>query len=107
MGEEIIKLKERVFRHPKAQTLNMERVPQDTLDVFKKFANDQFVGDYGMALKKLVDMVIVEPLPFEQIHAVLENHELRIAKLESGEPKKVKEIKTLSGRRIKNRMEVE
>ena len=100
MVEEIEQIKDRVFKHPNSSALRIERVPKDTLDTFKKFANDQFVGDYGMALKSLVDKGIVEPLPFSQIYSVLEDHESRIAKLEGTGPKKVTSIKTISGREI-------
>ena len=99
MSEEIKEIKDKII-HPKATPLNMKRVPKESVDVFKKWANDEFVGDYGMAFKKLVDLVLVEPLPFQQINEALVDHEKRLAKIEGKEPKKVRFKKTLSGRKI-------
>lgn len=104
--EGIESIKKKVFKHPNAVTLNIERVPKDTVEVFKKYANEEFVGDYGMALKKLVDTLLVEPDPLIQIHQVLSNHEERILKLEghgvseTSEVSSVRVRKTLSGRKI-------
>jgi len=100
MSEEIENLKKKIL-HPNAVALDIRRVPKDTVEVFKQFANEHFVGDYGMTLKKLVDVVLIEPLPFQQIYGILEDHERRIAKLENTEPKKLRVIKTISGREIK------
>ena len=95
--EEIDTLKERIM-HPKATSVSIKRVPKETEEAFKKFANDEFVGDYGMALKYLVDKVLIEPLPFQQVYAILEDHENRLAKIEGVGAKKI--IKTISGREI-------
>jgi len=101
MTEQIEQIKNKVFKHPKAVSFSMDRVPKDTIDVFKKFANDEFVGDYGMAFKKLVDRMLIEPEPFQQVYILLEDHEKRLAKLEGREPVKFRVRKTLSGREIK------
>jgi len=100
MSEEINNVKEKII-HPKAQKFGMERVPRDSVQAFKQFANDEFVGDYGMAFKKLVDTMLVEPQPYQQIYSILEDHEKRLAKAEKIEPKKFKVRKTISGREIK------
>ena len=99
MTEEINKIKEKII-HPKATKFSMDRIPKDTVEVFKQYANDKFVGDYGMAFKRLVDLLLVEPLPFQQIYTFLEDHENRLAKLEGKEPKKYKIKRTISGRKI-------
>jgi hypothetical protein len=72
------------------------------VEILKKFANEQYVGDYGMTIKYLVDKVLVEPQPYQHMFAVLEDHESRLAKLEGTptEEKKFK-IKKLNGRKIK------
>lgn len=103
--EKIKELKERIFKHKNAVSFYMERVPSKTVDVFKQFANDEFVGDYGLAFKRIVDMVLVDPLPFQEIFAILNEHSERLINLETkGEekPKKrkmVTPIKELGKRR--------
>jgi hypothetical protein len=100
MSEQINSIKNSIFRHPDAVCFKMERVPRDTVEVFKKYANEHFVGDYGMAFKKLVDLVLVDNQPFTQIYMALEDHEARLAKLEKVEPD-FKFKKMLSGRELK------
>jgi len=103
MSEEINKIKEKMI-HPKAEYLNIKRVPVETVDIFKKFANDEYVGDYGMALKKLVDAVLVDPQPIDNAISILEDHEGRLSKLEGKDKpieKKFKTKKMMSGRKIK------
>jgi len=99
MTEEINKLKENLM-HPKATTISIKRVPKETSDVFKKFANEEFVGDYGMALKKLVDTVLVDQQPYQHIYAILEDHEKRLCELNGKTEKKIVVRKTLSGKKI-------
>lgn len=96
------KIKERIL-HPTATSLSLKRVPIPTADLFKKYANDEFVGDYGLCLKKLVDMVLVDGGIYSQFQDILADHEERISKLESPQtPKpKFKVRKTISGREIK------
>ncbi len=87
--------------HPKAASLSIKRVPKETVDTFKKYAEEEFVGDYGMALKKLVDVGLIEGNAFDKVQGVLEDHEQRLAKLENTDEKDVTVAKTLSGREIK------
>lgn len=100
MAEEINKIKERLT-HPKATTISIKRVPTETSDAFKKFANDHFVGDYGMALKKLVDTQLIEPQPYEHLAKAIDNHEQRLCALETKEEKQYRTKKTLGGKEIK------
>jgi hypothetical protein len=100
--EQINDIKTKIFQHSRAEKLEINRVPTLTLEAFKEFANKECAGDYGMALKVLVDEHLgVEPA-FNAITNVLDDHEKRISKIENPEQKKEekKEIKTLSGRRI-------
>jgi len=98
---EMEELKDKIM-HPKATTILMKRVPKKSVDAFKKYANDEFVGDYGMAFKKLVDTMLIEPQPYVQIYTILEDHENRLAKIEGKpEEQKFKVKKTISGREIK------
>ena len=99
-NKKIENLKHRLM-HPKATTFDMKRVPVESVEVFKKWANDEFVGDYGMAFKKLVDVLLIEPQPYITMNEVIKDHEERLAKLEHTEPKKVKTRRMLSGREIK------
>lgn len=62
----------------------VDNVPIDAATIFQKYADNEFEGNTGMALKKLVDLVLIEPLPFMQINAVLESHEERLCKIEKG-----------------------
>lgn len=101
MTEEINKIKERVV-HTRATSLSfIKRVPKATEEVFIKFSNDEFCGDYGMALKYLVDKVFVEPQPFEVLDKVLQQHEARLMKLEGADKPQPKKHKVLSGRGIR------
>lgn len=54
MNEQIEQIKEKMI-HPKATSLNMARVPIQTAEIFKKFANDEFVGDYGQCLRAILE----------------------------------------------------
>lgn len=99
MSEEIENLKKRVA-HPNSKDMYIRRVDRKTVDAFKKFANDEFVGDYGMALKRLVNMVLIDPLPFENIYNTLSEHEARISNLEGKDSSNKKVRKTISGRKI-------
>ena len=100
--EEINNIKKRVFKHSKAEALEINRVPIPTLEIFKEFSNQECAGDYGMALKVLVDEHLGIQPAFSAITSVLDEHEVRISNLENPQQKekKKKEIKTLSGRKI-------
>ncbi len=51
---------EEIVNKLKKPDLRISRVPKQTLEVFKKYADEEFCGDYGMCLKWLVDMVFGE-----------------------------------------------
>jgi len=71
--EEIDHIIKKVFTHPNAEKLEIKRIPKDTVKYFKDFANAQFVGDYGMALKYLVDNLIVSDPRIEEIWMAIED----------------------------------
>lgn len=96
--ENIENIKKKIFRHPNATDFHIKRVPKDTVDIFKKFSNAEFVGDYGMAFKWMVDNLLIGDVRIEQITAVLQNHEARLAGLENKKPGKVKIM--MGGRKI-------
>jgi len=85
--EGIEKIKEKVYKHPESSTVHIARVPNKTKDVFIKFANEEYVGDYGMALKYLVDNVLIIPDKFEGILKVMYELEQRVEKLENKKTK--------------------
>jgi hypothetical protein len=104
MNEQIEELKRRVI-HPNATEINIRRLPKKELSIFKKFANEEFLGDYGMAFKELVQTMLVKPSEFGPVYEILNNHEQRICVLEgkgSSSPREViHERRTLSGRVIR------
>ena len=100
MVEEINQIKNKIV-HPMSTFLNMKRVPKEAATVFKKWANDEFVGDYGMAFKYLVDKVLIEPQPYMTMNEVLKNHESRLNQLEkTPEPEKPKR-RMINGRGLR------
>jgi hypothetical protein len=97
MGDEIDEIKRKVFRHPDSTDLYMKRVQKEVADKFKKLANEQFLGDYGMCLKWLIESFNA---PDPEVYALLENHESRISNLETKKEANVvqkKKIKMVNG----------
>lgn len=92
------KIKEKL-KHPRATSLRIKRVPAKIVKVFKEYANEEFVGDYGMALRELVNTVLIDADKFQHVYDVLTEHEERLRKIEGKDHKKV--IRTISGRKIK------
>ena len=101
MNEEIQGLKEKIL-HPKAQFFHMARVPNETIDVFKKHANDHFCGDYGLCFAALVNKVLVEPQMYDHIYQIMQDHENRLSQLENNDTKP-KIIKTINGRELRRK----
>lgn len=67
----------------------IQRLPLDTKQKFIKLAEDDFCGDYGMALKWLIDDIISQDT--REIISIINSHEERLNVLE---PNKTKEVKT-------------
>jgi len=84
----------------KERSLVMNQVPVETKREFVSFANEGFMGNYGFALKWLVDLY-TGSLPSKNgvTQAVLEDHEVRLQKLES-QKERGNVIRTLSGKTI-------
>lgn len=95
--EELQAIGRQVFRHRNADTLYIKRVPKETLDMFTKFADENFIGDYGFCLKWLLDNMVKGDMQ-NQTLAILQDHETRLGALE-GVPKVVTKT-MLSGRKI-------
>jgi len=98
MSEQMEEIKER-FIHPRATSLNIKRIPIDTVEKLKELANNEFVGDYGLAMKSVLDYYFEEQVRLVQIYGMIEDHERRLHNLES--PQTKKSIKVLSGRGIR------
>ena len=74
----------------------IKRMPIKTYLKFKKFAEDEFCADYGMAFKKLMDDFISDrTLELIEVMRDLDN---RISKLENPEKKVAKEWKSVDGK---------
>jgi hypothetical protein len=95
--EEIEAIGRQVFRHRNADTLYIKRVPKETLDMFTKFADENFIGDYGFCLKWLMDSLVKIDTQ-NQMLALLQDHEARLGALE-GVPKVITKT-MLSGRKF-------
>jgi hypothetical protein len=102
--EQIEEIKKRIM-HPDAEEFNIRRAPKRELEVFKKFANEEFLGDYGMAFREIVQTMLMRPSEFQPVFQLLEQHEQRLLALEgnTGQPEGevFLERKTLSGRVIR------
>lgn len=72
--------------------LSISRVPPKTLEIFKRFADENFCSDYGMALKALIDNQII----FNNIFSAIDELMSRVSKLEEKQ-KLPKELKMLDG----------
>ena len=74
-----------------AESIVISRVPGKTARAFKAFANEEFTGDYGMALKHLLDYYVgLVPNGWEHLEDALEGINTRVTALErvKDEPKK-------------------
>lgn len=74
--------------------LVISRVPEKTLETFKKIADENFCSDYGMTLAFLLDKL-------SEYQTFIENYEGRLLALEKKVGRKEKkEIKLMSGKVI-------
>ena len=85
------------------KSLHIARVPEETKEEFTTFANEEFCGDYGMALKWLIDDIPNQDI--RMIIAKIEEQEARIQNLESvnhpGEELSTENgVKMLNGKKI-------
>ncbi len=79
------------------ESLYISRVPDKTKEEFKKLAEEEFCGDYGMALKWLMDDIISQDT--KVIIAQLGEHESRISSIEAGDKEEV-EVKVEEDRTL-------
>ena len=103
INEKFEQIKERV----REKSLHISRVPSKTKTRFMELANEEFEGDYGMLLKKLIEIYdCVYPTGHEEIEERLYQIELKLVQIEQklNERKEEKpEIKSISGKIIQKR----
>lgn len=88
---ELEKIRKQVFKHPNAETLEISRIPKKTVIAFKEFANEEYVGDYGMSLKGLLDHYLNREYQFNEIYARLNDLNERIELILNNQDTKDKE----------------
>lgn len=99
MGLEEVK---KVMMKEKEKSLRISRIPQRIRDNFMQFANDEFEGDYGMALKFIWDK-------YEEFLYILNNFDVKLDYLielqrrEDKNEQSVKVRKTMTGKELKRR----
>jgi len=78
MTEEIEQIKKKIF-NKNSEEIHINRVPKETVALFKHIAKEEFCGDYGLFLKNLLDEVYVkQPIYLklqEQIYILFEKFE--------------------------------
>jgi len=89
----------KAFKDRWENSLTISRVPPKTLESFKKLAKDEFVDDYGMTLKWIMDLVFgVMPTGNEEIYARLDMLEAKLNEIkQEAEKPKPKIIKMVGG----------
>lgn len=94
-------VRHKIFHHPLSESMDIKRIPKQTVEIFKKFANEQFVGDYGFALKWMVDNLLVEDNRFQTIFSMLDDLNARLTTCEGKktEPEQTYKV-MMSGRKI-------
>jgi len=94
----------KAFKDRWGNSLTISRVPPKTLEAFKKLAKEEFVDDYGMCLKWLMDLAFgMMPTGNEEIYARLDMLENKLAGLtKKPDVPKPKVIKSINGKVIKN-----
>lgn len=93
--EEIQKLKDR--------KLSISRIPEKTKEEFVNFANEEFCGDFGMALKYIWDTFKSAKMAYEnfdfKLDQILTNQQNQQSP--SSSDTEDSGIKTMSGKRLK------
>ena len=85
MSEETEEIKKRVMVHPESMEFHIRRAPKKEIEIFKQFANQECLGDYGWAFSILIKEMLIKPQSDMVHEEALANHEERICALE-GKP---------------------
>lgn len=114
--EEINNIKKRIFntQQKNSEELFIKRVPKDTIELFKKHANDNYCGDYGFCLQSIVtELIVKQPIyitlqeqifelykEIEQLKLDNETREINNTDDQNNKSTKSKIIRTEDGRRV-------
>src|SRR3990167_353108 len=82
LGEEHKNIANRVFKHKESDVLYIQRVPKKTKEMFIQYS-EEFCGDYGMALKELIDFTFIFGPQLEAVHQAISEFNDRLSALES------------------------
>ena len=94
-----------ILHKVKEESLHISRIPRNTREKFIALANAEFVGDYGMTIKFLIDGLINPEL--NEMYSQINDLQQRVEILESNQnlpsqPEGEENvIKTMSGKEIK------
>ena len=92
-------MEEEIILREKEKSFHISRIPRQTKEEIIEFADDEFCGDYGMALKAIWDNFKIWKIFFENIDMkldkLLENNENN-----QPEPEEKDSLTMLSGKRI-------
>ena len=97
-----------VLKDIKTKGLMISRVPEIARSEFIDLSTSEFAGDYGMALKHLLDHYKLFQYVITNFDSKLDKiiHILESKDSEKNPEKKVREIKFLSGRKVNIEQEV-
>ena len=88
------------MKHPKAESITISRIPKATKVAFMEFS-EEFCGDYGMALKYLLDFSLNYSQQMDHMLGIMAEHEQRLNELTENTENEKKEVrKTLGGKII-------
>lgn len=97
--EQIPKEHEEIIKKISSESLHIARLPPDTKKLFIEYSQG-FCGDYGMALKQLLDFTMVFGPQIEGIHSAIGELHQRLETVEGNKTDIPKVKKTLGGREI-------
>lgn len=83
----------------KANRLSMNRVPKKTKDTFIALSEDEFVGDYGLTLKAILDGYLMWKIYFENMDMKLDVIQNSINKFDTEQKPEGRDIKMLDGKK--------
>jgi len=109
-AEKINRIEELKSRASNAQGIFFSRIPKREWEWFRKYAEEEWCNDYGLAFKSIIAGIIP---PETEAFTVLEDHELRLKRLEEdilllrnppAPDDDRKEIKMANGRTVARRV---
>ena len=89
-------MEEEIILREKEKSFHISRIPRQTKEEIIEFADDEFCGDYGMALKTIWDNFKIWKIFFENIDMKLD----KLLENNQPEPEEKDSLTMLSGKRI-------